>query len=214
VEYPKTDNLFNRDPDTHKTPPALGFRAEGVEQIGRWLVTEKIDGMNMRVVWEPDTLAPPAIYGRTDRAQIPGDLLALMQATFTHDAMIEAFRDEADQIPERVVLFGEGFGAGIQSGGHYGPTKNFALFDVVVNGTWLKWADVCDVAYKLRVPTVPVLAANATLDYVQALAQVGASTLLVDGHPKVEGIVARTDPYLFTQRGNRVMFKAKVKDLT
>jgi hypothetical protein len=214
VEYPKIDNLFNRDPDTHKTPSDLGFRAEGVEQIGRWLVTEKIDGMNMRVVWEPDTLAAPAIYGRTDRAQIPGDLLALMQETFTHDALIEAFRDEADQIPERVVLFGEGFGAGIQSGGHYGPTKQFRLFDVVVNGSWLSWANVTDVAEKLGIETVPVLHEEASLDYVQVLAEDGASSLLGDGHPKVEGVIARTDPYLFTQRGNRVMFKAKVKDLT
>lgn len=248
MEYPKTENLFNRDPETHKTPAALGFRNDAVPQIGRWLVTEKIDGMNMRVVYYPfgvnDSISEPVlnIYGRTDRANIPGDLMALMQSAFTVESLNAAFDIPQGLVPAewnpvdeqenddaydflysktedgyawqyKVVLFGEGFGPGIQSGAHYGDSKQFALFDVVVGDHWLRWSDVEDVARKLNVPTVPVLAPSATLDYVQTLVKVSASTLLGDGHPKVEGVIARTDPYLFDSRGKRVMFKAKVKDL-
>jgi hypothetical protein len=221
MEYPKTGNLFNRDPDTHLTPAALGLQSPAVGQIDRWLVTEKIDGMNMRVVWHPangQLEEELYIYGRTDRAQIPGDLMATMRETFTSLALSKAFdtSDEHDPealLPDRVVLFGEGFGAGIQAGAHYGPTKQFRLFDVVVNDWWLQWSAVEDIAQKLGIETVPVLARSATLDYVQTLVKVGASELLGDGHPKVEGVVARTDPYLFDQRGHRVMFKYKGKDV-
>lgn len=222
MEYPKTENLYasnNAQDSTRQRGPEFGFRAPGADQISKWLVTEKVDGMNMRVVFETVFDGNDDSYGlalrfagRTDRAQIPGDLRTYMEQTFTLDKIVNAFRDEADQLPERVVLFGEGFGPGIQKAGQaYGGTKRFILFDVVVNDTWLSWDDVEDVARKLDIPTVPVLCRSCNL--WGALETVKQSKLQAPDSEHIEGIVARTDPYLFDQRGHRIAFKYKVRDL-
>jgi hypothetical protein len=228
LEYPSTLNLYasnGAQDGTRVSGPEYGFRLPAVGQIAKWLVTEKVDGMNMRVVWHPfgvsDDPGPPflRIYGRTDRAQIPGDLMSHMQERFTHESLVSAFPqfEEWDGIDDAyrssVVLFGEGFGPGIQKAGQaYGGSKRFALFDVVVDGHWLDWAGVEDVAAKLGIPTVPVLARGVSLEVAKEY--VRSSQLQEQGSEHIEGIVARTDPYLFDGRGNRVMFKYKVRDLS
>lgn len=224
--YPKTENLYasnGAQDGTRARGPEFGLRVPAAMQISRWLVTEKVDGMNMRVVWAPELTGDPVtILGRSDNAQIPKDLLAPMRETFTNEALVKAFGGYATtftsgesvlvDLPDTVVLFGEGFGPGIQKAGQaYGGVKRFALFDVVVDGHWLRWSDVEDVAAKLGIPTVPVLARD--VDLWEALEYVDASELQAEGSEHIEGIVVRTDPYLFDGRGNRVMFKYKVRDL-
>lgn len=211
TEYPKIENLYARDPETHKSGPEHGFRLPAVGQIAQWLVLEKVDGMNMRVVFTPAEVDPVHIFGRTDRAQIPADLCASIAKWAQPYAFFEAFADEDGIGPAQVILFGEGFGAGIQQGGHYRPDKGFILFDVLVDGHWLSWLDVVDVAGKLGIEHVPVLAHNADLDLVTLLVEDRMSDLTDPEH--VEGVIARTDPYLFDGRGRRVMFKYKVRDL-
>lgn len=223
-EYPKIENLYARCPDTHVCGPEHGLRVPEVGLISKWLVLEKVDGMNMRVVLmpaqqgntEPWGSTRVNIYGRTDRAQIPGDLLAHMQETFTVEKLIDAFGrvcpEEGLLLPEReVTLYGEGFGPGIQKAGHaYGGAKRFVLFDVRIGDWWLKWADVQSIAETLGIPTVPVLAQDVELDLAKGY--VRRSDLLTDPD-HVEGIILRTDPYVFDQRGRRVMVKYKVRDL-
>jgi hypothetical protein len=225
VEYPKTENLYARDPETHKVGPEYGFRQPEVGLISRWLVTEKVDGMNMRVVWRPYPVSEESdpngellFFGRTDRANIPGDLRAHMQAAFTDAQMREVFSivkagDASLTYPDEVILFGEGYGPGIQKAGQaYGGEKRFILFDVVVNGTWLQWEDVLDVGCALGVPTVPVLCESCTLEEAKTIVAETWSNLL-NSSEHVEGIVARTEPPLFDRRGKRIGFKYKVRDL-
>lgn len=210
MEYPKTENLYARDPETHVAGPEHGFRVPEVDLVSKWLVLEKVDGMNMRVIFEPAADDPIRILGRTDRANIPGDLLASIQEWATWENFSTAFEDEYGYGigPSRVILFGEGYGAGIQSGGHYRPDKGFILFDVLVGDSWLSWANVKGVAEVLGIEHVPAFMEDASLDEAKALV---ADSHLTEG--PVEGIVCRTDPYLFTGRGKRVMFKYKVRDL-
>lgn len=225
MEYPKTENLYARDPVTHKVGPENGFRQEAVGQVSRWVVTEKVDGMNMRVVFYPygvsDDPGEPYLkfYGRTDRAQIPGDLLQHMEETFTVNKLFAAMDyppeglDGQEAYKTNVVLFGEGYGPGIQKAGQaYGGEKRFILFDVLVDGKfWLRMSDVQDVGSKLGVPVVPVLCENCDLEETKGVVRTSALQAPCSEH--IEGIVARTDPYLFDSRGNRVAFKYKVRDL-
>lgn len=216
MEYPKTENLYASNEINgagRKRGPEFGFKASAVDQISKWLVTEKVDGTNMRVIFEPAALDRcVVIAGRTDRAQIHPDLLRHMEDTFTEAKLFDAFADDSGIGPARVVLFGEGYGPGIQKAGvSYGGNKRFILFDVNVDGHWLSWDNVCDVAEKLGVPTVPVLGRGVSLAEAEAL--VAKSELLSDSE-HIEGIVVRTDPYLFDGRGKRVMFKHKVRDLS
>jgi hypothetical protein len=86
-------------------------------------------------------------------AHRPADLIQYLYETFPADKMREAFwlPDEAGKIqPVKAVLYGEGYGAGIQKGGgQYRKVQAFCLFNVLVaDKWWLDWSNVGDVAAK------------------------------------------------------------------
>lgn len=220
MKYPKIETLFNRDPETHKVVPSQ-FRRPEFSLVKGWLVTEKIDGTNIRVMFtHPGKVS---IAGRTDRAQIPPFLLSYLQETFTPEIFKEAFPDLDDE--SHVILFGEGYGERIQNGGGYREGVSFRLFDVVIYYSsdrpwWLQWKDVEGVAQKLRIHTVPVLEVMQPLDVAEKLASgrsaVAAQESDLSASQDVrrrEGIVARTEPPLFDRLGERVMWKLKERDL-
>ena len=175
-------------------------------------VTEKIDGTNIRIGLNADGTVN--IGGRTDAAQIPSPLLSYLLATFTPDKLRAAFPDGAD-----FTLFGEGYGPKIQNGGGYCATPRFRLFDVRVGEWWLEWENVVDVAAKLGIQPVcntrygyglPT-SAEELREWVGGDASITATD---DGGTgcRSEGIVAKSEPLLFTRRGERVMWKLKFRD--
>ncbi len=223
-EYSSIKNLYASNGvqgKEHKRGPEFGFSNPAFGSVTNWLITEKVDGMNIRVTLEDGEYGPQLrLAGRTDKAQLPGDLRTYLEETFTVQGMVEAFGGYIEEpggvktlvdLPSKVVLYGEGYGPGIQKVGHaYGGTKRFILFDVKVGESWLDWDDVVDVAQKLGIEHVPVLLRGATLETAKSL--VHESRLLSDPQ-HVEGFVARSEPQLFDKWGQRVMFKYKVRDL-
>lgn len=222
MKYPSIENLYASngvDGKGRETGPEFGFKNESFGQILHWLVTEKVDGMNIRVTyigdgpWEGEFLEPTvSISGRTDNANIPGDLVSRILKWANVENLQRALTTDRGVPSGRIVLYGEGFGPGIQKAGQaYGGEKDFILFDVKVGDSWLRWNDVVDIANKLNIPHVPVFGYEQNLE--EALELVSLSDLLPAGSEHIEGIVCRTDPYLFDGWGNRVMFKYKVRDL-
>lgn len=243
--YPKIETLYNRDEATHCIPkyvPERSLRRIEFALPNRWLLTEKIDGTNVRVIFEqhaafevhvisqeePIGMNPkPTVRfaGRTDAAQLPPFLLARLQALFPVEKFA-TFEDDRNPhtLPKSVVLFGEGYGARIQKGGgNYRPDASFRLFDVVITGMddrpwWLDWNNVEDIAQKLGIETVPVLSRTARLSDAIEIVEDGQLYSRVahsenDGMVTLaEGIVARTDPLLFDRRGQRLVWKLKVRD--
>lgn len=234
-EYPSIQNLYASNGEQgagHKRGPEFGFSNEAFDMVKHWLVLEKVDGMNIRVVYHPYGISDEIeegrvdFYGRTERANLPGDLLAHLQSTYTLEKLQAAFYEQLPPLDDesllktdyawqnRIVLYLEGFGPGIQKGADYGGEKRTILYDVLAaEKWWLRWSDVCDVASKLDIPTVPVLHSSMSVEDIIESEIVHASELLPEGSPLIEGLVARTDPYLFDGRGRRVMFKYKVRDL-
>lgn len=229
-EYASIKNLYASNGvqgKEHKRGPEFGFSNPAFGSVTNWLVTEKVDGMNIRVVFKPygwsDDPGDPDLkfYGRTDKAQLPGDLLTHLQETILVEKLMAAFDydpnwqlgdDDKYAWQHGVILYGEGYGPGIQKVGHaYGGTKRFILFDVKVGDAWLDWDDVVDVAQKLGIEVVPLLTRGVDLETAKAF--VHDSRLLPEGSAHVEGIVARSEPQLFDKFGQRVMFKYKVRDL-
>lgn len=215
---------------TRKVIPGK-IRLPEFELPSRWLVTEKIDGTNVRVILDPEgrkvdapegpdfwMYAPSVRFsGRTDAAQTPAKLLAVLQEMFLVEKVAAAFDPDT-----KAILFGEGYGPGIQKfGGNYRSTPGFRLFDVVVFGAngrpwWLEWENVADIAEKLGIQTVPVLYRDLTLedlkyDEVIELPSAVAWYEGIKGWVQ-EGVVARTVPLLFTRNGQRVMWKLKGRD--
>src|SRR3990167_1061712 len=151
MEYHKIETLYERDDKTHRLKPELILKKPVYGIIKTWHFTEKIDGTNIRLIWEPAIHSEGPcraelfrIGGKTDNAQIHADLIANIERMELRELMRDVFPDTD------VILYGEGYGAGIQRGGDLSDTKKFILFYVLVDGKWwLSWRNTCDVAAKL-----------------------------------------------------------------
>jgi hypothetical protein len=211
MEYPKIETLWNRDERTHKVRTDT-LRLAEFGNVKRWRVTEKIDGMNVRVILSPDGSVTYA--GRTDNAQMPIPLIGYLTDALPAAKLIDVFGNGP------VIVFGEGYGGKIQKGGNYRPTPALRIFDVLAGGLWLEPDNVQDVADKFGIATVPDM---GTIDYlpasVDALTEIlygGLSAVsAIEGGIatyQAEGIVARTCPLMLTRRGERIMWKLKFRD--
>ena len=213
TQYHKISNIFKRDltkPYLTKSSAQLIFgdwaRPE-FQYLSNcwWHLTEKVDGMNIRVTLEDGTVT---FGGKTDNAMLPPKLSAWLGATFNPlvDLMYEMW-------PAGAVLYGEGYGAKIQKAGHlYGPDQKFVLFDVRVrdvNGHhwWLRQEDVTDVAKRLGIERAPFIG-YSTLWHAIAVMRDDALPSAWGDFP-AEGVVARPKHELVDRAGNRIIAKLR-----
>ena len=105
-EYHKIETLFERDEKTKKLVEGK-YRNETVEflKVNKWQFTEKIDGTNIRVYWDGHKVS---FYGRTDKAQIPADLVNRLNELFGGEANEQIFEQKFGET--EVTLVGEGYG--------------------------------------------------------------------------------------------------------
>lgn len=210
--YPKIDGLFARDSETKKIIPGA-FRSQEVEYLyyNDWIWTEKIDGTNIRVIWDGYTVS---FAGRTDRAQIPAKLLEYLESTFGGQANEQLFEQKFGNMP--VILFGEGYGPGIQKGGNYRDDVSFILFDVLVeDNLWLNRESIEDIAKYFSIEAVPILAVGDmdwAINYVKTHPY---SQVASDNGKKnyAEGVVGVPTIMPLTRTGKRIMVKVKWEDL-
>ncbi len=206
-EYPKISGPFKRHtegPDRNKliegewTDPALEYL-----QHCDWTFTEKVDGTNIRVHWDGHKVT---FGGRTDNAQIPAKLFAVLTDLFTEELFEQSFQEQA------VTLYGEGYGATIQKGGgNYRGTLGFVLFDVLIGGWWLQRDSIEDVASKLGVDVVPIVLEGTLSDAIERVRSGLASTW---GDFDAEGVVGVPKAGLLSRSGKRISVKVKSKDFT
>lgn len=216
IEYPKIETIFDRRPDF--TVDTDKLRLPEIDLIKSWVVTEKIDGTNIRVVI--DEKGEVHFGGRTDAAQIPAFLVEHLIKTFTADKMKALWQPKKDGslVPYEIQLFGEGYGEKIQKGGgNYRPGVSFRLFDVLVSGRW--WLDltgVSEIAERLGINIVPVIGVMTAPDVVAMIRRGDMNSVVAEEERKTvaraEGVVCRTNPLLFMGDGKRLMWKLKLKD--
>ena len=72
-EYPKIETLYERDPATFKVKRGA-LRNPVYEVIKTWHWNEKIDGMNIRCIWD-HAAGTVTFGGRTDNANLPAKLV-------------------------------------------------------------------------------------------------------------------------------------------
>lgn len=205
TEYHKIETLFERDSSTFVVDEN-SLKSSVIGTISEWDVTEKIDGTNIRIMLSADGVV--TFGGRSNAAQIPADLVRYLIDTFPVEKLREVLWLGE---PVDVVLYGEGYGPGIQKGGGlYRADKAFILFDVLVAGQWwLGREAVEDIASKLGIDVVPYLG-RMTLDQIVAHVREPFQSKL--GTAIAEGIVARPIEPLFDKHRKRIIIKLKTKD--
>lgn len=169
-----------------------------------WVATEKVDGTNVRIMWDRNKVK---FGGKTDNAQMPIYLIDKLNELFSGEANEQLFEQTFDF--GDVCLYGEGYGEKIQKGGgNYGKV-NFVLFDVKVGTFWLSRESVEDIAKKLGIKVVPIVA-RGTLKFLSDFVSKGFSSEW--GNFTSEGIIARPVIELKDRRGDRIITKLKCKD--
>lgn len=210
LEYHKIETVYYRSEDgARKLMPGV-WRDLTVSYLSdlNWEWTEKIDGTNVRVIWDGYKVE---FRGRTDKAELPKHLLDRLTEIFGGDEAEELFEQTFGE--KTAVLYGEGYGKKIQKDGekYIADGCDFILFDVSVGDVWLNRDDVDDVAETFGIESVPVVGRGSlpdAIDYVKTHPQ---STIGTQEH-EMEGLVCRPMMELKDKRGNRVIVKIKYKD--
>jgi hypothetical protein len=205
-EYEKIETLFVRDEKTKKLIEGK-YRNETVEFLKDidWEFTEKIDGTNIRIYWNGHKVQ---YFGRTDKAQIPSQLLNKLIEHFGGDVNEEMFEQKFGSM--EVMLIGEGYGAKIQGcGSLYREDNDFILFDVLINGNYQSRESVKDIAKYFNLDVVPTIMIGKLEDGIKYVKSKPKSKI---GNANSEGLVARPLIELRDRTGNRIIVKIKVKD--
>lgn len=204
-EYIKIQTAFKRDERKVIIPGDWTLAEFAYLADKDWIWTEKVDGTNIRLHWNGSKLT---IGGRTDNAQVPASLVAKLSPLSDPELWRGIFPDADD-----VTVYGEGYGAKIQSGGMYRPDQALVVFDVLVGRWWLTDESIADVAGKLSLDVVPLVTV-ATLN--EAWERITKPDDLSSRWPgaRIEGLVGRPAVPLFTRSGDRLIVKMKVKDWT
>lgn len=209
IKYPKINSLWKRkgleyDKNERKDFIEGDYACPEFALIKHWHVEEKIDGTNIRILFEKET-GKVRFGGRTDNASIPAFLLDFLQDHFTPERLDDVFDSDA-------ILFGEGYGPKIQKvGSLYSDSNGFCLFDVRIGHYWLKREDVYDVAGKLDVPHAPLIGEpkeGTIVDFIKSKPK----SRFAKYDMKMEGVMCRANPQLFCRSGDPVMFKLKCND--
>lgn len=206
--YPKIETLYNRDMSTFKVVPGQ-YRHWSFPAIGSWFAFEKLDGMNIRLQVRDGFIK--SVRGRTDNAQIP-------------PRVIEYFQNTGRYAPEpcdysNTWIIGEAYGAKINGNPYKLDKVHFRVFDVgyVESDCW-KFYDLENMATLAGIygfETAPLLypAELSIREIVRVLRS--WRSLLPDEENKsgyLEGVVCRPKYDLFDGRGDRLIWKLKVKD--
>lgn len=205
-EYHKIQSVFKRDMEGGGKSLLIGqWTLPEFEYLANntWTFTEKVDGTNIRIMWQNDTMT---FGGKTDNASIPAKLVDRLRERFPDDS---GFKAAFTPPHGSVCLYGEGYGTGIQKGDCYRADQDFVLFDVRVGEIWLQRKDVEDVAEKLNLNVVPVIGAGTLYDCINFVRN-GVDS--VWGPFQAEGIVARPLVELSTRGGQWIITKIKCRD--
>ncbi len=207
-QYQKIQTAYFRDPENNHKTLLEGTWAKPEFELLKdidWICTEKIDGTNIRIMWDGENVI---FGGKTDKAQIPIILISALQDTFTNEKMKACFPDA-----DNVCLYGEGYGKKIQKGGNYLPDRaDFILFDVKVGDWWLNRDANEDVAEKLEISVVPIMGIWKLEEAIEFVKKGFKSTIADNKEYIAEGLIMKPVTELFNRKGERVISKIKYKD--
>lgn len=221
-EYESIESVYVRDPQTH----ALNFtqvRDDAYQAVSPWVVTEKIDGMNIRAIITAEGGVPHMVVkDRTDAAQLPEGMEDAVRRTLPLEGVYRQFQSELDA-RKYVIVYGEGFGEKIQGNPLRLAGKRFRVFDIAIhsikNGrghtVWLTPDMVQTLSNEIGTKAVPILGMIDRLPVneaeLDAITRGGWSQIATE-QIRPEGIVCRPLVVLFDNWGKRVGWKLTYRE--
>ena len=212
IKYPKIRSLFRRGENFKFTGEFVSEFLHEFEDF-RWICQEKLDGMNIRIVCDYENRDFKS-FGRTDNAHIPEHLKPVLSQITERAKGSENICKTFPGI-RKFILYGEGFGHKIQSGGLYlGKEVAFNLFDCYAvipsgKGFWMDEPKLSRLGELLKIDSVPAL---ELMILSEAAARVKAGFPSKHGTARAEGLILKTKFPLFDSFGERLIFKLKTKD--
>lgn len=209
-KYSKISNVYSRDPQTgHINDGDYAYKVFRQLEDIIWVGTEKVDGTNIRLCWNGDRIN---ILGKREESEMPKFLYEALMEKYGTQETEELFEQTFGGTP--VVIYGEGYGKGVQGcGAKYIPDGNdFIMFDVCFpeSGQFLSWGDLVDIAMKLNIRHVPAVTCG-TLPELVTYVRTQPQSVIAKQALVMEGLVARPLTELRTNQG-RVMCKIKERD--
>ena len=170
-----------------------------------WIFTEKIDGTNIRIMWDGENIK---FGGKTDNADIPTFLLAKLHVLFYNKEQL--FDAVFGNKP--ACIYGEGYGNRIQSSGKlYIPDDvSFIAFDIKIGNYWYPRNQVEEICDKLGIDIVPIIAVCELEDMIDYVSHNAAPCSRIGTAP-VEGYVGVPVVKLHSDNG-RIITKIKYAD--
>ena len=214
-EYHKIQTVFFRDMENNSKRLLEGQWSKPEFNLLRnieWVCTEKIDGTNIRILWDGFQVE---FKGKTDRADIPKHLLNYLKETFTIEKMEKEFGKNYNEEDEKikVCLYGEGFGYKIQKGSNYlGNNVSFILFDIKVGHWWLKREDIEKIANNLQIEIVTIIGIMTLREAIEYVRKGFKSTIAQNKDYEAEGLICKPKEELFARNGERIITKIKTCD--
>ena len=203
--FKKNDNFINTPKLSQELPK------------GRWILTEKIDGTNIRIIiTKPNEEGKREIHIGSRKLILNQEdkgskqYMDCLSEVNTHKIK-EYFKD----VNSTIIIYGEGYGPGIQKGGIYSKEKNFRVFDIRIGEAYQDFEYVKKVCIDNQLNLVPILQEIKEVCYHDCRYYLNEfkETLIKEGSGgKPEGFVMKFEPVLLNKYKKRLIFKIKFKD--
>ncbi len=185
--------------------------------IGNWIKTEKIDGTNIRIILtKPDEEGNREILiGSRKLILNKEDKGSRQYLDCLKEVNLNKIKEYFEEIKSTVVIYGEGYGAGVQRGGIYAKDKNYRVFDIRIGLAYQDFEYVKKVCIDNQLNIVPIFSNVDEITYQECLESLRHfdGTLINEGCGGVpEGLVYKFEPVLLNKYGERLIFKIKRKD--
>ena len=215
MEYSKIQTLFKRDANNIIIPTEFTYPEFEFMKDCKFRCEAKINGTNTRIELYPDsdiTKAFMVFKGRTDKAQMPSQLLEELNRLFDEKTLIEYFSKKGD-FNAPITIYGEGYGKKIQAcGGKYCKDHaKFIVFDIKIGNWWLNRPDIEQICKDLNLDIVPIMGyftVQEAIDYVKK----GFKDPIAEEDLDAEGLVLKTDLNIRRRNGERIVTKIKTCD--
>lgn len=202
IRYPKVQNLYNVEVGT------------GVWAANKVAVQEKLHGTQGRIMVTADE-----VYTGTRRARRTDSSQGFagqydLQIEIGNRLQSELYGNLLDDFD--IQLFGEYAGPGVQKGVYYGDEKRFYVFDVVLVSkdtgdlVWFDAYEVLNFCHKYRLDMVPVVyVGEPSKEAFDRHYDAQSTVAIIEGDNVVEGVVIKSMPVMFDDRGDIVYAKHK-----